>query len=570
MHSDITYSKGFFDEEKIGHEPFRWMSLEAKLGIGSEDGYTDSRFLEFQVLSAFYDLTQTLTITVGSKSSSFPLVYGWSSLSVELEPGIQDVSFELDNPYPEELHPGDTRRLGVLFKNPQIHKRAERHQAVLQQAVNGALNTKEVIEGKEVLESMPRCLGIDLHGVCNVKPPCVYCEWDLSKNYEGKNVNAPFTLETLDEYGPFFENCSELINCSIGEPFMMGQFDDLLDAFGNRSKMLEMSSNGQILTDKNIQRLLGRNIHLYVSLDAATASTYARLRNNTFDRILENLKRLISAKGGPGNLPFVYLVFMPMKANIHEVDLFVDLCAELNVDNMVLRPLNESDSSSLKWDRGGYHFDYQNELLPFDERVRIAGRVTERCEFKGVALLNQMDFGGELAGAFEIEFEKGRQETREILGIVNSETLNLSPDEIQASSESEDSTKSEKLPPPAPSMGREKLPACLEPWNRLYILRRGVLPCCYGHEPIAEMSQYKETWNGPIMREIRSALARGEFHEYCLNCKACPVVQKAQHSGSLSSDESSVIMEEEEEPIIKPSLAKRLSDFGRALVGAKD
>ncbi len=61
-----------------------------------------------------------------------------------------------------------------------------------------------------------------------------------------------------------------LVNCSIGEPFMMRGFDDMLAAIGDRGKPLEMSTNGQILTDRNIERLLGRNVELYVSLDAAT------------------------------------------------------------------------------------------------------------------------------------------------------------------------------------------------------------------------------------------------------------------------------------------------------------
>ena len=81
---------------------------------------------------------------------------------------------------------------------------------------------------------------------------------------------------------------------------MMKDFDALLDAFGDGNKLVEMTTNGQILTDRNIGRLLGRRIELYVSLDAATAATYAKLRNDTFDRILANLRRPHRGQGRSG------------------------------------------------------------------------------------------------------------------------------------------------------------------------------------------------------------------------------------------------------------------------------
>ena len=100
---------------------------------------------------------------------------------------------------------------------------------------------------------------------------------------------------------------------------MMKNLDELFDIYGDGGKALEMTTNGQILTDRNIEKLLDREIDLYISLDAATPETYARLRNDTLERILGNLRRLIAAKGGRDGLPRVHLVFMPMKCNVHEL-----------------------------------------------------------------------------------------------------------------------------------------------------------------------------------------------------------------------------------------------------------
>ena len=67
-----------------------------------------------------------------------------------------------------------------------------------------------------------------------------------------------------------------------------------------------------------------------------------------------------------------------------------------------MRPLNFSDSIDLRWERNGYVFDYENELLPFDELVAASARAAALCREYGVALSDQMDFGS--ASAFVDEF----------------------------------------------------------------------------------------------------------------------------------------------------------------------
>jgi len=67
---------------------------------------------------------------------------------------------------------------------------------------------------------------------------------------------------------------------------------------------------------------------------------------------------------------------------------------------------------------------------------------------------------------------------------------------------------------------------CREPWQSYYILRRGILPCCHGHGPIAPMSEWATAWNSPAIQEIRAHLAKGALSPYCLESLSCPVVQK--------------------------------------------
>lgn len=511
----VSFGGGFYHEEHDEVHRFRWMRPEAELAVESR---REDQFLELWTFSPFKDLTQVLTIAGPARLEERVLAGGWARLSVPLSGMTDGIRLVVNKPIPAALLESDSRTLAIRVRvGAFAHQDAERHRRIHAQYVNQIRNWREMLAGETVLESTPTTLGIDMYGVCNVKPPCVYCDWDTSKEMEGDMVDTPFTRETLESWGELFSGANNLVNCSIGEPFMMKDFDGLLDIFGDQGKALEMTTNGQILTDRNIEKLLDRDIDLYISLDAATPQTYARLRNDTFEKILENLRRLIQAKGGRGGLPRVHLVFMPMRCNVEELDSFVELCDELQVDRLVLRPLNFSEGIGLKWEREGYLFDYPRELLPFDELIEVSSRAARLCRETGVPLSDQMDFGGAMDGRFgEPVGEEGVSEAP------------ISTEESPGpTTESEDDSTEQG------SLGEEKLPACTEPWSSLYILRRGIHPCCYGGHPIAAMDGFDQAWNSEIVQDIRAELVAGRFHRYCLRSPACPIVRKDSHAGAL-------------------------------------
>jgi len=530
----VVFREGFHFEEREEAEAFRWMGSEARLELPPATG---GRYLEMGVFSPYHDLSQVLTVETGGARHELELVHAWGVVSVAVPPGAAGVRLAASKLLPAAHHPGDPRELAVRVRSPRLHRDEARHAHLARQRTNALVNVREMAEGRAELRSTPRSLGIDLYGVCNVKPPCVYCDWDFSKELEGGNVDAPFTRDTLRAWGELFDNASNLVNCSIGEPFMMKELDELLDAFGEQGKTLEMATNGQILTDRNVEKLLGRRIHLYVSLDAATPETYAKLRNDKFDRILANLRRLIAAKGGRDRMPMVHMVFMPMRVNLHELEAFVELCAGLGVDRMVLRPLNYNEATELDWERGGHHFKYADELLPWDELVRVSGRAAELCRRHGVELSDQMDFGGAMETGFPEEYERGRREAGAAAPAAAATVPGLHVEGAPAAPETGHGNghpAALAAAEPPSSLGEERLPLCTEPWKSLYILRRGILPCCYGSRPLAPMDAYAETWNSQELQDIRRELAAGRFHEYCLASEACPIVRKSAHGRALT------------------------------------
>jgi len=75
-------------------------------------------------------------------------------------------------------------------------------------------------------------------------------------------------------------------------------------------------------------------------------------------------------------------------------------------------------------------------------------------------------------------------------------------------------------------IGETGMPLCREPWENLYILRRGILPCCYGNPIGYSFDEYAEAWNSPQIQEIRRYLSQGKLSPYCLECLGCPIVQR--------------------------------------------
>jgi MoaA/NifB/PqqE/SkfB family radical SAM enzyme len=517
LETPALYGRGFYEEQSEAEG--RWASRDSVLDF---EPTAADRYLALQVLSEFRDLSQVLTVTTAGNTTHHVLPCGWSPLSINVPAGSRDAVLSVNRLLPAEYHPGDPRTLGVRLRSVGLHGDAVRHERALGRYNNLVANGRETLAGQPRLGSTPPNVGIDLYGACNIKPPCVYCSWDSSKALEGDTVDTPFTLDTLREYGPFFDHSTDLVNCSIGEPFMMKNIDELLDTFADGGKYLQLTTNGQILTDTNIRKLIGRPIDLNVSFDAATPDTYAILRNRRFDLLVNNVRRLIAAKGGPGRLPIVTVVFMPMRANVNELDAFVRLCADLRVDHLVLRALNFGEVD-LNWDRAGYRFEYNRELLPFDELVRTSGRAAELCRRAGVPLRDQLDFGGEIDQQFAVWFEEGRRS----VAAPDGAGAELTNPTTVAETQSPVAVTVAEAATPAPPPGSDRLPACTEPWKSLYILRRGVLPCCHGAQPLAPMEQYREVWNSPTLQAIRRDLARGKFHQYCKDSPSCPIVRKS-------------------------------------------
>jgi hypothetical protein len=87
-------------------------------------------------------------------------------------------------------------------------------------------------------------------------------------------------------------------------------------------------------------------------------------------------------------------------------------------------------------------------------------------------------------------------------------------------------------------------PLCSEPWKTLYVLRRGIMPCCYATRPLATWDQQqgrpldqflRDVLNSAAFQDIRMHLAAGELSEYCRSTPSCPILKNMQQQGRIAT-----------------------------------
>jgi len=416
------YAEGWQPEEKDDFTSFRWMRREARILLPASEREA-SGYVTIPVFSEFMNQTQILEVRRGGRMiGRAALLPKWTFFSFPLDPrkayvrtsagplgrfrlragvppaaaqetGPDELVLTVNKVYPRKYHAEDCRELGARVGPAALHSDPERHRDFVFFHGNALLNHREMAQGRTKLRSFPQNLGVDLYGRCNIKPPCVYCLWHDMKKLEGEAVDAEVDERTLESYGPLFDGARTLVNCSFGEPLLHPRFEEIVEAVDRKGKILELSTNGQAFTERTIRALAGKRVTLYISLDAATEETYAKLRNGRWTAILPQLRRLAEERRRSGDLPKIFMVFIPMRVNRGDLEAYIKLAGEIGADSVILRPLIHLENPKIESDRGGYHFDYAAEMLSREEMDEVAAEAERLGGIHGVQVQNQFNFG---------------------------------------------------------------------------------------------------------------------------------------------------------------------------------
>jgi MoaA/NifB/PqqE/SkfB family radical SAM enzyme len=416
------------------------------------------------------------------------LYAGWHTYALDLSAlDAETMEFEVSRAVPAE---GDPRELGVRIRRV-TRLRTTEDCARLEGALrNRVLNDRELAAGAVTLASRPTMLRIAVETRCNIKPRCVYCDWEKAKQDEAES-DFRFSHGVMHELGTFYDAASGLSELGYGEPPLSPDFAALVEELAAGGKTFAFACNGQILGPLVRRPLLGKDIQVFVSIDGATAESYARYRNEAFDLVIANVAALCVEKKAHRDLPLVTASFIVMRSNAGEFEAYLDLMQRVGVDAVRVMGLDAYSRLLARAEhRGGARYDYAGERLSFDELERFVVQAKELARRRSVPLYAVTDFGRQGGG-------NGR-------------------------------------------------PLCDEPWRAMNVLNRGIIACCNNKvDRLAEwadrgdrsLEQFlADVWNGRTYQELRAALARGELPEICRRAGSCSIVARYERSRSRPAD----------------------------------
>jgi uncharacterized Fe-S cluster-containing radical SAM superfamily protein len=188
---------------------------------------------------------------------------------------------------------------------------------------NRAAVLRAILAGDDDLAGL-RPLRIHLHpsDLCNLR--CVMCFLDLESGRRRTWYGGPELAELM----PYLEE----IKIFGGEPFFCETSRALiLNPTKPRWTHTSFLTNGTLVTERVIDSLEAVRVgHVDVSLDAADADTYARIRlRGSFDKALAGARRLVALGRRHALRRFaVYGDYVVQERNYRQLDRFLRLCAD--------------------------------------------------------------------------------------------------------------------------------------------------------------------------------------------------------------------------------------------------
>jgi len=187
-----------------------------------------------------------------------------------------------------------------------------------------------------VVATLPRSLYLETTNRCDSK--CQTC----IRTFQSLEPPADLTLAQVKAIAEQFPVLERVVLHGIGEPLLNTEIFEIVAYLKSRAPTVLFNSDAISLTATRARRLIESGLDEYrVSLDAATRETYRRLRGvDQFDRVVANVRRLVELERERGrSVPRVSLWFTASRANLDELPAFVQLAADLGVDEVYVQRL---------------------------------------------------------------------------------------------------------------------------------------------------------------------------------------------------------------------------------------
>jgi MoaA/NifB/PqqE/SkfB family radical SAM enzyme len=184
----------------------------------------------------------------------------------------------------------------------------------------------------------PSTFSFLLSGKCNHN--CLgCCAAEIKTDAFFPKERVPELIEDLKKMGT-----KNIEFCGGGEPLTHSDFAEIVKMFHQEGFHLGLITNGSLLS-KGIVDEVGHCFNwIRVSLDASDAKVHNKIhRSNDFDKIIENIKYLVSRNKENGNKTNISIRYLLYTFNIHQMISMYDLAERLGANAINFRSARNCD-----------------------------------------------------------------------------------------------------------------------------------------------------------------------------------------------------------------------------------
>ena len=189
----------------------------------------------------------------------------------------------------------------------------------------------------------PIYVEIGLVNSCNHK--CVFCALDYLK-HKGTIINKEVLITNLQDMATF--GVKSIMFGGEGEPLLHPHLFEIIEKAKESGLDLAITTNGVLLTEEKIKKILKHLSWIKLSVDAGTNEGYRKIhgcREEDFSTVLKNIDFACKYRKENDLNCKIGCQFLLISENINEIEALILKIKDLGVDYLVLKPYSQHPSS---------------------------------------------------------------------------------------------------------------------------------------------------------------------------------------------------------------------------------